>query len=440
MSAVSLNERNRRVLIVSPSFPPINTPDMQRARMSLPYYREFGWDPVVLTVAAELQESAREKELLATVPRDIKVHRCGALSLKVSRCLGVGNLGLRAWWHLLFAGARLIRREKIDLVFLTNTQFVTFALGRIWRRWLGVPYVIDLQDPWRTDYYERAGARKPPGGWKYQLARLQARFMEPWCFRKLTGFISVSERYIADLRARYSWFRDVPSATIPFGISEHDFAVAREQTTSTTSSSALVRLVYTGAAGPITPHAADLLFRALRSFRDAHPEKAARLRLEFHGTSYAPAAEARPTILPIAEKHGVADLVHETASRVGHLEALRLQAGADGLLLLGSIDPAYSPSKLYPYFLTGRPMLGLALAGSVLENALTELSCSFLVTFEERAANSAAEEKLVEFFSLALEGFPRGALPVRNEALFAQKYLSRALTEEQCRIFSLAAG
>jgi len=40
----------KRVLIVSPNFPPINAPDMQRVRMSLPFYRDNGWEPVVLAV------------------------------------------------------------------------------------------------------------------------------------------------------------------------------------------------------------------------------------------------------------------------------------------------------------------------------------------------------------------------------------------------------
>ena len=71
------------------------------------------------------------------------------------------------------------KKEKFDLVFFSNTQFITFTLGFLWKRLYGVPYVIDVQDPWRTDYYERPGSRKPPGGWKYQFARLLA-----WVFER----------------------------------------------------------------------------------------------------------------------------------------------------------------------------------------------------------------------------------------------------------------
>ncbi|MFT3782023.1 MAG: glycosyltransferase [Nibricoccus sp.] len=428
----------KRLLIVSPVFPPLNSPDMQRVRMSLPYYRENGWEPIVLTVAPDLQDTARDDELTATVPNDIAVHRCGALPLGLSRKFGLGNLGLRAWWHLLFAGGRLLCREKTELVLLSNTQFLTFLLGRIWRKWYGVPYVIDLQDPWRTTYYEQPGSRKPPGGWKYTFARLQARLFEPWAFRKMSGFISVSPKYITDLEARYPWFSRIPSATIPFGASELDLAHALAKAAPSSPPKNAVRLVYTGAAGPITPDAANLLFQAFSKFKAAHPQHASRLRFEFHGTSYAPVAVACPAVSDYAEKHGVADHVCENPARIGHLDALRLQANADGLLLLGSIDPAYSPSKLYNYFLAQRPMLGLAAKGSVLEALLTELSCSFLVTFNGRGAEDEAIDSLQRFFSDAVAGFPRGSQPARNETVFREKYLARRLTSAQCALFERA--
>jgi hypothetical protein len=428
------------VLIISPSFPPMNTPDMQRARMSLPYYREFGWEPVVLTVDPEDHDSDREEALLLTVPGGITIHRCRAFSLTWTRLFGLGNLGLRSWWYLLIAGRRIILREKIDLVFISNTQFVTFTLGRLWRRLTGVPYVIDLQDPWRTDYYEQKGSRKPPGGWKYQLARFQARHMESWSFRKLAGFVSVSGQYIEDLRARYPWFRDIPAETIIFGASETDISIARQRPSWAIASAKhdQVRLVYTGAAGPITPHAVDLLFRALKVFRDKQPDKANRLRLEFHGTSYASANRAKPTIMPYAVHHGISDLVLETASRIGHLDALKLQTEAHGLMLLGSIDTAYSPSKLYPYYLAGRPMLGLVPRDSVLEKLLLELSCAHLITFERNDENNDVLLSLQKFFELALAGFPANSLLPRNDELFRREYLAPALTARQCALFGTA--
>lgn len=431
----------RRVLIVSPSFPPMNAPDLQRARMSLPYYRDYGWEPVVLTVDPEEQDGSREEALCSTIPADLQVHRCGAVPLKWSRRLGLGNLGLRAWLHLLRAGAKIIRREKIDLVFLTNTQFVTFLLGRIWLRWLGVPYVIDLQDPWRTDYYERHDSRRPPGGWKYQLARFQAWLFEEWAFRRMGGLMSVSQHYLDDLTKRYPWFSHVPTAVIRFGASETDLTAARALVVPSPFPSAppgTLRFVYTGAAGPIMPHTLKVLFGGLSLFRQREPERAAQLQFYFLGTSYAPPGQGVATVRPIAAEFGLADQVTEVPHRLGHLECLKLQAEADVLLLLGSSDLAYSPSKIYPYFLSERPQLAVVFKKSYLEEIIEELSCAYTVAFEERTEKNTAHEQLCVFFKLALAEFPAGALPERNRKLFEQEFLARTLTGRQCELFTRA--
>jgi nucleotide-binding universal stress UspA family protein len=435
----------RRVLIVSPAFPPLSTPDLQRVRMSLPYYRQYGWDPVVLTVDPAEQEYPHEKELSLTIPADVRIETCSALPLRLSRLFGLKNVGLRSWGSLLLRGARIIRREKIDLVYFSTTQFVTFSLGRIWKRLFGVPYVIDLQDPWRTDYYEREGVRRPPGGWKYQLARLQARYLEAWSFKKMDGFISVSEQYIHDLTARYRWFGSIPSATIRFGASEEDLRIARQLPGSPAHESGAtqpgcIRFVYTGAAGPITPHAVTVLFRAVRRFMDEEPELASRLRLEFIGTSYAVGPAAVQTIMPLAERAGVAKLVFEQPTRLGHLQSLREQGNADVLLLLGSTDLAYSPSKIYPYYLSGRPILSLVFRNSYLESILRELNCATLVVTDEPDATASAEEALGAYFRRAIGGGVAGLQRSSDLSAFRAEYTAEALTRKQAGIFDTAVA
>jgi hypothetical protein len=431
----------RRVLLVSPHFPPINAPDMQRARMSLPYYRACGWEPIVLAVDDRWQEGVREPELPQTIPPDIEVHWSQAFPLSWTRWFGVTNLGLRAWLHIFFKGLRLIRQRRVDLVFLTNTQFMTFTLGRLWLRLCGVPYVLDVQDPWRTDYYERTGSRRPPGGWKYQNARAMAWLLEGWSFRKASGVISVSPSYLDDLRARYPWFQLIPSTVIGFGASHEDLAKALALPRSTYAyhkEHGELNFLYTGASGPVMPHALTVLFDGLRLYRDRFPEKARRLRFHFLGTSYVAPGKGKYSVLPFAEKCGVAEQVAEVPHRLGHLECLRLQSDADVLLLPGSSDLAYSPSKLYPYYLADRPILALVFRDSVMEKLLSEINCAVMVSFRENEPKDTAHEALVRFFDHALAGFPPGSLPQRNDAFFSGHYLAETLTRAQCDLFNHA--
>jgi hypothetical protein len=431
----------KRVLIVSPHFPPLNAPDMQRVRMSLPFYRDSGWEPVVLTVGDRWQEGVREAELVGTLPADIRVERTRALPLRWTRLFGIGNIGLRSWFFLLARGSRLLRREKFDLIFFSNTQFVTFSLGLLWKARFGVPYVIDVQDPWRTDYYERTGSSKPPGGWKYQFARAQAYLLEGPTFRQAGAVMSVSPSYLEDLRKRYPRFAAVPTAVIRFGATRIDIPIARTLPHSPYEyprSRGEVNFLYTGASGPVMPHALTVLFTGLRRYRELHPERAARLRFHFIGTSYVAPGRGKASVLPVAKLCGVADNVDEVPHRIGHLEALRLQLDADILLLPGSSDLAYSPSKIYPYYLTGRPILGLVFRDSVMESLLDELACAYMVRFRQNEPKDEAYAGLHRFFDLALSGLVAESLPLRNEAYFRREYLAEELTRQQCELFDRA--
>src|SRR5439155_14582944 len=125
-------DRIKRVLCVSPHFPPVNAPDHQRVRMALPYLREFGWDATVLSVKPGSIEGAVIDPLLElTLPADVSIHRVGAVPREATRLVGLGNLAMRALPFLWRAGNRLLKRgmrngeggienRRFDLVFFST--------------------------------------------------------------------------------------------------------------------------------------------------------------------------------------------------------------------------------------------------------------------------------------------------------------------------------
>ncbi|HEY3756458.1 MAG TPA: glycosyltransferase [Opitutaceae bacterium] len=432
----------RRVLIVSPHFPPLNAPDLQRVRISLPHYRQFGWEPVVLTVRDDLQLGVREPELLSTVPSDVTILRANGLPPRLARLAGVGNVALRTWPGLLRTGGRFLREAKCDLVFFSNTQFMSFTLGPLWRRRFGVRYVLDFQDPWLTDYYERPGSPRPPGGWKYRFSRWQARAFEGPCVRGAAGLMSVSPSYLGDLAARYPSAAGLPSAVLPFGVSPADLERARAEPAGGSSpfprAEGQIHFVYTGAVGPIMAPALRGLLSAVADLQRREPLTARRARFHFIGTSYAAPGSGVPSVKPIAREFGVEDLVEESPHRVGYLEAARLQQQADCLLLLGSTDPAYSPSKIYLNYLTGRPMLAIVYRGSEMERRLEELRCARLIRLGSPTDPGVAAAALSESLRAALQGKPIGGETGRNDAFFRSNYLAEELTRRQCALFDAA--
>jgi len=427
----------RRVLIISPHFPPTNAPDHQRVRMSLPYFRENGWDPVVLAVDAAGVEGPLDPLLADTVPADVPVHRVRALPARWTRLAGVGNLAYRAWFQLSAAGARLLRDGKFDLVYFSTTQFVVTALGRRWQRRYGVPYVVDIQDPWRTDYYERPGAPPPPGGWKYRFARWQAGRLEERAWQGAAGFVSVSGDYLEQLRARYPWFGAKPAAVIPFGAAEADFALARalpKLAPGFVREPGAIHLASVGAVGPIMRTALEYLFAAVRNLRASHPDATARLRLHFIGTSYAPGARAVPSALPVAAACGVEDLVREETGRVGYFTAIKSLLAADAVLILGSDDPAYNPSKVAACFLAARPTLALTPTGSALDRMVRELGFATVASWPAVDGITAVTE-----FLQRLLADPAVVPPAAPDwAAFAASHKARARTRQQCQFFEQA--
>jgi hypothetical protein len=429
----------RRLLLVTPHWIPVNAPDLQRVRTSLPHYRAFGWDPVVLGVDADGVDAVREPELAATVPADVPVHRCGALSRRWTRSLGLGSLGWRCLPSLWRMGRQLIRDERIDLVFMSTTQFTTIAAARAWKAEFGVPYVVDVQDPWRTDAYERPGAPPPPGGAKYRFARVVAAALEGPLFRGAAGFVSVSDGYLADLKRRYpGWMPDRPAETIPFGVNADDFRLAGVSVPPVEAPRpGKVSIVYTGAAGPILGEALDRIFAAVAAVRRTDPAGAARLHLQFIGTRYSTAAGGAPLILPRAERHGIADLVEERSRRIGHLESLRRQSEADLLLLPGADDPDYSPSKLPLYLLAGPPVLAVVPEGGTLHRTLASVGLPSLIVFPRGADSERVQTEIVAGLRRALDD-RRPTAPAIDRAAVLARWGAGPLTARQCAVFDRA--
>ena len=119
--------------------------------------------------------------------------------------------------------------------------------------------------------------------------------------------------------------------------------------------------------GTALPRAAPLLailFEGLALLRLTSPGLAAQIRLRFVGTSNQPGQSSDYRVRALAEAAGVADLVSEAPGRVPFLDALRILAGTHAVLMIGSDEPHYTASKIYPGLMSGRPFLSIFHADS----------------------------------------------------------------------------
>lgn len=428
---------NKRVLIVSPHFPPINAPDHQRVRMSLPYFEEFGWEPHILTVRTECVEGVLDPLLEQTVPNHITVIRTGTLPVKYTRHIGLGSLSLRCFPHLLKAGGSYLAKKKFDLVYFSTTAFTVMALGPRWRSYFSIPYVLDFQDPWLSDYYKRPGAPNPPGGrFKYGFSQVLARTLEPDAMRQVSHVISVSPEYPKTLSYRYSWLRPNQFTVLPFGAPEKDFELLpslKVRQSIFDPKDGKKHWVYVGRAGKDMALALRALFLAIHSSRTQEPEKWQAVKLHFVGTSYAPGKLAVKTVEPIAQEMEIADLVEEHPHRVAYFEALQVLVDSDAIVMIGSDDPSYTASKLYPCVLARKPILAIFHQQSSVVEILRRCHAGRVTTFDSQD-NPIDLLRDVSVQLNWLLSIPAG---YQAETIWSefQPYTAREMTRQQCAIF-----
>jgi hypothetical protein len=143
----------KRVALIGADFAPSSLPPALRLRFFVSHLREFGWEPTVITTDARHYDCPLDPEIERLLPAGVRVIRTPAFSRRLTRLVGLGDLGARSMsyhWRVL---RDLCRRGEVDLVFIPVPAFMPMVLGRLAHDRFGIPYVIDYIDPWTSEYY-----------------------------------------------------------------------------------------------------------------------------------------------------------------------------------------------------------------------------------------------------------------------------------------------
>lgn len=428
---------SRRVLLVSPHFPPVNAPDHQRIRALLPHLAELGWEAEVLCVDAAQVEGPRDELLARTLPAGLPVHRCGAVPLKLARSLRCGQLGYRAHFQLRAAGDRLLRTGRFDLVFFSTAIFETLALGPRWKRRFGIPYLVDLHDPWVTDYYDQPGAAAPPGGrLKFALAQAIARRCEPRVMRGAAHVVCVSPDYPKALRRRYPDLPEDRFSVVPFAAPQHDFEALDRLPMEPAiwgARAAPPRWLYLGRVVPAMRLPLAGLMRWLGAARNS---PATGPELWFVGTKYLGTDRTESLVTELARTEGVNGQVREHMARVPYFDGLQLLQQADTVLVIGSDDASYTASKVYSVLLAGRPVLALIHRQSAAAERLRACSNAVVVPFDSADTPADLARRLELTLGVAAQPRLPERLEVSREQLapFTDRGMTTTLVELMNRL------
>jgi hypothetical protein len=324
-------------------------------------------------------EQRLDPALAKLVPESVEVIKVGAVPARVSRLAGVGDIALRAYPHLARGIRKILSRQDVDVVMITGSPYYPMLLAPMVKREFGASVVLDFQDPWVSAW----GAAQPRWSKRGASHALAVR-LEPVALKSADFITSVSEQQNVEMAARYPWLDATRMASMPIGGDPDDYAAAQTITRAGGRQSAreIINFTYVGTVWDRAAGVVRELIGAISELQVSRPRLAERLRFNFIGTSARTDGHQMFQVAPLAEAAGVAHLVFESPARIPYLDALSEMASADVLLLVGSDEPHYTASKIYPSLMSCRPFLSIFHRSSSAHEVLTRAGGGLALAFE----------------------------------------------------------
>ena len=210
----------KKVLLISYNFPPVGGAGVQRPVKFVKYLREFGWEPVVLSVSNP-SVPVLDLSLLNDIPNGVKVYRARTLepSYAVKSSLSRNQSGLLAtwtsvlkktcsllllpdlqilWWPgLFFYLLKILPREKPRIVFVSAPPFSSFLPAVIAASLFGVPVVLDYRDEWSFTRHNWENSAKSC------LATELDALLERFALEKCRAFVAANHSYVDSIYRSY---------------------------------------------------------------------------------------------------------------------------------------------------------------------------------------------------------------------------------------------
>jgi hypothetical protein len=371
----------KTVALFAAHFPPSNLANVHRSRLWAQHLQEFGWRPIIVTTHWRYYDEALDWELCQLLDPGLEIIRTRALPTNPVRV--IGDIGIRGLpWHLS-ALRRLFDEHCIDFLHITVPSFYSAVLGQLLYRRRPVPFGIDYNDPWVHVWPE--AERRFSKAW---VSMNLGEILEPWAVRNAVLITGVAEGYYAGVLERNPHLeRQAIIASMPHGNSAKDYeiiACAPTRPILFDPNDGAFHMVYAGAMLPKAFEVLDSFLAALVQMRIERPEVFERMRVHFIGTGKSPNDPIGHNILPRAASLGLAGTICEHPQRVPYADVLRYLTKASAILILGSTEQHYTPSKVYQSVQAKRPIFALLHESSTAVRVLEESRAGVAIRLNEK--------------------------------------------------------
>lgn len=428
----------KRVLMVAYEFPPLGTGGVLRCTKYVKYLRDFGWEPVVLTIDESADPGGvRNYSLLDELPPGIEIHRTPCLDfdalfekevhqsklLRIYQYIdshfpalfGFAKPDKQITWFppALEKARQILDKEKIDVVYTDSPPNSTSLVGFCLKDTYGIPWVADFRDPWSLDElaYESMGQKF------HKRARELDALLEKIILSKCDQTMVVSEK----LRQRYLHLLDLHESqiiVIPDGYDEEDY---KDIPCASDNEKDFFNIKYTGSFyGSYNP---AIFLHALHRLITRHHIKDIRFHVIGHGSGWVKqnlgelGLTGLQPFIRLQDHMDLKDCLSETMN-------------SDLLLVVSPPDMDYNvPQKIYSYMRTGVPILAVMPGHGETARIIRDHNAGYVV---DPSNGAEIENRLCELYLAWKEGFF-----VQKPDSERLKHLEKkCLTERLVRLFN----
>lgn len=412
----------KKILIISPHYPPSNLAAVHRSRLFAQHLPAFGWEPVILTVHEDHYEEELDRNLQRLLPAGQRIEKVAAFNVSKPRL--IGDIGLRAFFQLRKRALELVRQEQIAFVYIPIPSFYVSLIGPYLHRKTGVKYGIDYIDPWVHVF---------PGSDKlfsrHWFSTKLAKWLEPKAVKQASLITGVAEGYYKGVQERNPHLlSSCVFGAMPYGgeAADHKGLQFLDIKPYLFHKNGKFQFVYAGAMLPKAYEPLRAIFKAIGEHASVFGE------VEFHfiGTGKSPNDPEGYNIRPHAEAFGLwQTVVFEYPKRIPYLDVLVHLGAADAVFILGSTEPHYTPSKTYQAVLSEKPTLAVLHSASTAVAVLQESKAGVVLGFDGAEAVGRISENWMTCWERFVAFHSRFNAAAVEQNVFEQ-YSAKAVTKQ----------
>ncbi|APH18610.1 glycosyltransferase [Clostridium botulinum] len=404
----------KKVLIIAYYFPPLGWSGVQRTLKFVKYLKDFGWQPIVVTVG-KTRFSISDKSLLNEIPEDVEVIRIDDVkfkditdeikermreyskysfniisdeNLKVeyekeieSTLEKLRNLFLLPDGNAVWANnvvreiSNRINLNNISIVYTTSAPYSTHLVGYYLKKYYKLPWIADFRDEWTNNPYYNFDVKNI----RYKIEKNLEKSLIDFSDKIITTTSMARDNYIKLFNLHQN-----KAITITNGYDEEDYMLLNHSKVNAKFSVVSNGSFYLD-RNPYT------FLKAIKNILRMKLIKEDDIEIIFIGT-------IENEIKNNIEAMDINNII-KYEGYMPHLKSLHKANSANLLLLVvGREDKVKSifPGKVFEYLRLKKPILALSPRKSVVEELLNETKSGINVEYDDI---KSIENSVLEYYN-----------------------------------------